>query len=90
MRRSFPGAGFTTLGTSKNRTLLRVFWMGCSLGVILYSIAVLTHIAWMGTIGVRCMFGTKLGEQIPPEYVWNDRRPEVGDTLLWIGQVRDS
>jgi len=62
--------------------------MGCSLGVILYSIAVLMHIAWMGTIGARCMFGTKLGEQIPPEYVWHDSRPEVGDTLLSIGPYR--
>ncbi len=86
--RSFPAARFTTLGLSRHRTLLRTFWMACSLGVILYSVAVLTHIAWMGTIGARCMFGTKLGEQIPPEYVWHDRRPEVGDTLLWIGQVR--
>jgi transcriptional regulator with GAF, ATPase, and Fis domain len=34
------------------------------------------------------MFGTKLGEQIPPEYVWRDSRPEVGDTLLSIGPYR--
>jgi transcriptional regulator with GAF, ATPase, and Fis domain len=65
--------------------------MACSLGVILYSIAVLTHIASMGTIGARCMFGTKLGEEIPPEYVWKDSRPHVGDTLLSIGpyQMQD-
>jgi hypothetical protein len=62
--------------------------MACSLGVILYSIAVLSHIAWMGTIGTRCMFGTKLGEEIPPEYVWIDSRPHVGDTLLSIGPYR--
>jgi hypothetical protein len=62
--------------------------MGCSVAVILYSIAVLTHIAWMGTIGVRCMFGTKLGEDIPAEYVWRDQRPAVGDTLLSIGEFR--
>src|ERR1700734_135128 len=30
----------------------------CSLAVILYSIWVLIHVASMGTIGVRCMFGT--------------------------------
>jgi transcriptional regulator with GAF, ATPase, and Fis domain len=62
--------------------------MVCSVGVILYSVAVLTHIAWMGTIGARCMFGTKLGEEIPAEYVWHDSRPRVGDTLLSIGPYR--
>jgi transcriptional regulator with GAF, ATPase, and Fis domain len=62
--------------------------MGCSVGVILYSVAVLTHIAWTATVGARCMFGTKLAEQIPPEYVWQESRPKVGDTLLLIGEVR--
>ena len=84
----WPGSRFTTLGSTKRRTMLRTFWMGCSVAVILYSIAVLTHIAWMGTVGARCMFGTKLGEQIPPECVWHDSRPQVGDSLLLIGQVR--
>jgi transcriptional regulator with GAF, ATPase, and Fis domain len=77
-----------TLGRSGRRTLLRVFWMACSVGVIVYSIAVLTHIAWMGTIGARCLFGTKLGEEIPAEYVWHESRPQVGDTLLSIGPYR--
>ena len=48
--------------------------MGCSLLVLLYSVAVLTYVAWMGTIGVRCMFGTKVEEVIPADYEWrNDR-----------------
>ncbi len=55
--------------------------------MILYSVAVLTHVAWMGTIGVRCMFGTKLEEEIPPDYVWRSERPRIRDTLLDIGRV---
>ena len=62
-----------------------VLWMGCSLGVLLYSIAVLTHVARMGSIGVRCMFGTKVEEVIPADYIWHDSRPRIGDTLLSIG-----
>jgi transcriptional regulator with GAF, ATPase, and Fis domain len=61
--------------------------MGCSLLVVLYSVAVLTHVAWMGTIGVRCMFGTKLEEAIRPDYQWRDDRPQIGDSLLAIGRV---
>ena len=63
-------ASFATLGSSWRRTFLRTLWMGCSLLVLLYSVAVLTHVAWMGTIGVRCMFGTKVEEEIPADYEW--------------------
>ena len=73
------------LGSSWRRTMLRVLWMGCSLGVLLYSIAVLTHVARMGSIGVRCMFGTKVEEEIPADYAWRDSRPRIGDSLLSIG-----
>ncbi len=59
--------------------------MACSLAVMIYSLAVLVHVAWMGTIGVRCMFGTKLEEEIPPDYHWADGRPAVGDSLRAIG-----
>ena len=65
--------------------LERAFWTGCSLGVILYSVWVLSHVAWMGTIGVRCMFGTKVEEEIPADYAWDDARPQKGDELLSIG-----
>ncbi len=69
----------------------RALWITCSLLVMVYSIAVLAHVAWMGTIGVRCMFGTKIEEEIPPDYNWLDERPHVGDSLLSIGQfqIRD-
>ena len=79
------------MGSSWRRTLLRFIWMGCSLVVILYSVAVLTHVAWMGSIGVRCLFGTKVEEAIPDDYIWQDSRPRIGDSLLSIGsfQIHD-
>ena len=82
---------FTTLGSSWRRTLWRALWMGCSLGVILYSIAVLTHVARMGSIGVRCMFGTKVEEEVPADYGWRGERPQIGDSLVSIGafEIRD-
>ena len=66
-------ATFGPVRTPWRRTMLRMLWMGCSLLVLLYSVAVLTHVAWMGTIGVRCMFGTKVEEEIPADYDWRDR-----------------
>ena len=68
-----------------------VLWMGCSLGVLLYSIAVLTHVARMGSIGVRCLFGTKVEEEIPADYAWQGSRPQIGDSLMSIGhfEIRD-
>jgi transcriptional regulator with GAF, ATPase, and Fis domain len=80
--------GSATLGpvrTQWRRATLRVLWVGCSLLVLLYSVAVLTHVAGMGTIGVRCMFGTKLEEEIPADYNWRIERPRIGDSLLTIG-----
>src|SRR5439155_10765370 len=64
---------------------VRVLWIGCSLGGILYSILVLTHVARMGTIGVHCMFGTKIEEDIPADYDWRVDRPRKGDQLLAVG-----
>jgi transcriptional regulator with GAF, ATPase, and Fis domain len=59
--------------------------MACSFLVLIYSVAVLTHVAAMGTIGVRCMFGTRVEEEIPGDYVWNASRPHINDWLLSIG-----
>jgi DNA-binding NtrC family response regulator len=44
--------------------------LGCSVIVLFYSLMVLVHVAWMGTIGVRCMFGNDLEEEVPAEFVW--------------------
>ena len=49
-------------------------WRARSL-VLIYSVAVLTHVAAMGTIGVRCMFGTKVEEEIPGRLRLEDSRP---------------
>lgn len=68
---------------------LRTFYVLASAAVLIYSAMVLEHVAWMGTIGVRCMFGTTVEEAVSPEFVWRDAegrdvRPSVGDELLWI------
>ena len=51
-------------------------WMACSSLVLIYSVAVLTHVAAMGTIGVRCMFRTMVEEEIPADYVWKELEPQ--------------
>src|SRR5262249_13347076 len=79
-----PGA----LGTGRarwRRSLVRAIWLGCSLGALVYSMLVITHVREMGTIGVRCMFGTKVEEEIHPDYAWSEARPRKGDELLAIG-----
>ncbi len=64
---------------------IRALLIGFSLLAIAYSIMVLTQVAWMGDIGVRCIFSTELKEPVPEEYTWTKERPQVGDTLLAIG-----
>jgi transcriptional regulator with GAF, ATPase, and Fis domain len=73
------------LGSSWRPAMLRALWMGFSVCVLLYSIAVLAHVAGMGTIGVRCVFGTKVEERVPDDYRWDPIRPQKGDTLEAIG-----
>lgn len=84
-------ATFSTLGSSWHRTVWRGVWVGCSAFVLLYSVAVLTHVARMGSIGVRCMFGTEVEEEVPADYQWKGGRPHIGDTLMAIGssEIRD-
>ncbi len=68
--------------------------------VLCYSLMVLMHVAWMGTIGLRCLFGTDVKEEIPADFVWKavgdpgagvgeapdqGGRPRVGDQILSIG-----
>jgi hypothetical protein len=97
---STPGRGrwvaretlHATLGSSRSRTWLRGLCLACSVGVLIYSVMVLTHVAWMGTIGVRCMFGTEVEEEVPADFQWRNRqgldeRPQVGDKLLALGSI---
>jgi transcriptional regulator with GAF, ATPase, and Fis domain len=67
-----------TLGSSWTRTWLRILCLACSLAVLFYSVMVLVHVAWMGTIGVRCMFGTEVEEEVTPDFVWR-RSPEQAE-----------
>jgi len=77
---------------SWRRSWLRLVCIGCSVGVLVYSLMVLVHVAWMGTIGVRCMFGTVVEEVVSPAFRWlspegTDLRPGIGDKLLSIGET---
>ncbi|MFO0889173.1 MAG: sigma 54-interacting transcriptional regulator [Isosphaeraceae bacterium] len=60
-----------TLGSSWSRTWLRLLCLACSVLVLCYSLMVLAHVAWMGTIGVRCMFGTDVEEEVPADFTWH-------------------
>ena len=66
----------------------RAFLMCFSLGVMLYSLAVLLVVAWMGDIGVRCFFGNDLKESVSKDYQWNPIGPVQGDVILSIGTMR--
>ncbi len=68
-----------------NRRPRRGFVMGLSLGVLIYSVLVLLLVAWMGDIGIRCVFGTDLKDSVPSDYTWTPAPPRLGDTLLAIG-----
>jgi len=66
----------------------RAFLMGVSLLVLLYSLAVLLTVAWMGDIGVRCIFSTEVREPISNAYEWTGTPPAPGDHVLTIGGMR--
>ena len=59
-----------TLGTSWGRTWLRTLCLACCVVVFFYSVMVLMQVAWMGTIGVRCLFGTDVEEEVPTDFLW--------------------
>jgi len=59
--------------------------MVAALLVLFYSIAVIVMVAWMGDIGIRCVFSTEVREAIPEGYEWIGKRPRPGDTLRKIG-----
>ncbi len=78
-------------GTSAAWSILRsgrVLLMVAALTVLVYSVAVLFLVAWMGDIGVRCFFTMELKESIPKDYVWQNTRPQRGDELTAIGPVK--
>src|SRR3954470_13884172 len=70
-------------GPIRARKPHRAFLMGFSLVVLLYSLAVLLSVAWMGDIGVRCIFGNEVKEPILSGYEWaGGHRPAPGDPVL--------
>src|SRR5262249_27610471 len=64
-----------------------VVW-AMALAVFLYSIGVLVRVAWMGDIGVRCVFGTEIKEDIPDDFTWRPERPRTGDVLREVDGMR--
>ena len=80
-----------TKGPTRARKPHRAFLMGFSLVVLLYSLAVLLSVAWMGDIGVRCIFGNEVKEPISAGYEWaGGHRPAPGDQVMAIGGMRVS
>src|SRR5215472_11942762 len=55
-------------GPSWGRRPNRAFLMSVSFGVLLYSLAVLLMVAYMGDIGIRCIYGIEVKEPISGEY----------------------
>jgi transcriptional regulator with GAF, ATPase, and Fis domain len=64
------GTLHTTLGSSWKRTWLRSLCLAGSVAVLIYSCLVLAHVVWMGTIGVRCLFGTEVQEEVTDDFEW--------------------
>jgi hypothetical protein len=60
---------------------------GMTLIVVAYSLLVLVVVASAGDLGVRCIFGTTLKEDIPADYRWQPERPRTDDELLRVGGV---
>ena len=61
--------------------------MSFALGVLLYSLAVLLLVAWMGDIGIRCVFSTEIKEPISSDYDWTPSRPKPRDVLVSVGTI---
>ncbi len=63
--------------------------MGIALAILIYSMAVLLLVAWMGDIGVRCIFSNEVRETVPEDdYHWEGGTPKVGDSILGIGPIQ--
>ena len=56
-----------------------------SLLPVVYSVWALVVVASNGDIGLTCVLGTIVREEVPGQYRWIPERPEVGDQLISIG-----
>ena len=52
---------------------------------ILYSMGVLVVVAGMGDIGLNCVLGIIIKEDVPKEFIWTMDRPVEGDQLVAVG-----
>ena len=55
-----------------------------SLIPVLYSVGVLTVVSGMGDIGLSCVMGIVIKEDVPAGFDWTPRRPRSGDQLIAI------
>ncbi len=74
--------------TPRGDRIRRAFVFGFSALVLIYSFSVLTVIAWMGEIGVRCVLTLEIREPVSPAYAWSPAPPEVGSVLQSIGPFK--
>ena len=49
---------------------------------IVYSLWVLGVVASAGNIGLSCVLGTIVKEEVPADFAWSMRRPAVGDVIV--------
>ena len=59
-----------------------------SLVPILYSVGVLAVVAEMGDLGLNCVLGIIIKEEVPAYFSWDGGRPQEGDQLVQIGGRR--
>ncbi len=72
-----PTASLARLDPRRSRSLQVAI---PTVGVVLYSLAVLWFVATTGGVGIRCIFGPKIKE-VSPDYVWSAEPQPVRDDL---------
>ena len=55
-----------------------------SLVPVVYSVWVLGVVAWTGDIGLNCVLGIEVKEEVSADYVWEPGPPGVGDRLTRV------
>src|SRR4051794_25579884 len=82
-----PAPPFPIRTPVDGRRWTRLFVLISSVLVIIYSVATLFLVAWMGDIGVRCILGIKVKEPIAAAYLpqWKGDVPQVDDELRAVG-----
>lgn len=84
---SLRDVGRSRRSPSRARAWGRILVIAFALLVLVYSVAVMSMVAYMGDIGVRCIFNVELMDPISDIYAWNGDRPRQGDELTSIGAM---